>query len=475
VRRRRVGRTTAVRGVSALALAAVPTAAAAAAPPKQWDERVLAYVDFVEGQRRLEFKHPVKVRFLPDKQFEKAFASGDAELTEEERALEEQFAGELVALGLADEKVDLTDAGEALDAFGTVGYYDTETEELVVRGTDTDDVDVKLTIVHELVHALQDQHYDIDGLYEQTTSGSESLGIDFLTEGDATAVENAYLDTLSPKQQDAYYEGVEEFSEEPIPEDVPYALDVFGYAPYLLGEAYVFALDPDGGTKGLERAYEHPPRSEEVLLDPVALRKREAPQKVPAPKLLDGERKAYDPEEFGVLTLYLMLATRLDPRTALEAVTGWGGDRYVGFDRGGAACVRVNVTGDTDADTDELESAFTAWGQAMPPGAVEVTRADDLVMFTACETEGVTEPSVEVFDRAFYNVLGGRVYTVLDAEANGLPLGQALCVGDFVSTDAEVVAIFDVVIAEGREPTDEEYTSVDESYERAFDACGVAG
>lgn len=467
-------RASAIFVVTALAVALVPVAAGAA-PPKEWDERLQPYVDFVEEQRELEFKHPVKVRFLPDKKFEKEFASGDTELTKEERELEQQLAGELLALGLTDEEVDLSEAGEALDAFGTVGYYDTETDELVVRGTDTEDLDVKVTIVHELVHALQDQHYDIDKLYEEADDSSEALVIDFLTEGDATAVETAYVNSFTTEQQDEYFAEVDEGSEEPFPEDVPYALDIFGYAPYALGEPFVFALDPDGGTKGLERAYANPPSTEEVLIDPVALEQRQTAKKVPAPTLLDGEKKAYDAEPFGVLTLYLMLATRLGPRVALEAVTGWGGDQYIGFDRDGDACVRANVTGDSGTDTDQLESAITAWGQAMPAGAVEVTRDDDLVTFTACQADGVTEPSPETFDQAFYNVLANRMYTVLDGEAQGIPLGTAACVADFVNTDPVVIAVYDTLFAEGREPNDEELAVFEASFVQASEACGVSG
>ena len=33
-----------------------------------------------------------------------------------------------------------------------------------MRGTDLTDVDVRVTIVHELTHALQDQHFDLTKL-----------------------------------------------------------------------------------------------------------------------------------------------------------------------------------------------------------------------------------------------------------------------------------------------------------------------
>jgi hypothetical protein len=168
------------------------------------------------------------------------------------------------------------------------------------------------------------------------------------------------------------------------------------------------------------------------------------------------------------------MATRIDVRTALAAVTGWGGDRYVGFEKGRDACIRANVTGDTATDTDELEGALTAWKATMPEDAVEVSRSGDVVTFTSCEVEGVTEPTVERFDSAFYNVLAGRIPVVLDVASDGTPLGTALCIGDLVSTHPEVVALFDRLFAEVREPTDEDFAVLDDAYNEAFPACGIA-
>lgn len=443
------------------------------ATPKEWDERVLPFVDFVEEQRELEFDHPVHVRFLSDKKLEKELRSENDGQTKADREFEKQIAGELLALGLISEDVDLGQASEDLAAEGVVGYYDPATEELVVRDQGSDSIDADVTVVHELTHALQDQHFNLDKLYRGAESGSESYALDFLIEGDATAVETAYIDTLSPAEQDEYYGFSGEVTTEPLPEGVPYALDIFSAAPYVLGQAYVFALDPDGGTAGRDRAFRNPPETEEVLLDPVALEQRQPAKKVPKPKLEKGEKKAYAPEQFGAFTLYLMFATRFDARTALAAATGWGGDSYVGFKEDGEICLRGNVAGDTDTDTDELEQALTMWAAAMPEGAAEIERDGDVVTFTACASEGVTEPTVEQFDSAFYNVLGGRIYTVLDVASVGVPLGSSLCVGDLVSTDPEIVAIYDLTFVEGRDLTDEEYAELDTVYLEAFETCGV--
>ena len=205
----------------------------------------------------------------------------------------------------------------------------------------------------------------------------------------------------------------------------------------------------------------------------MALEQRQRAKKVANPRLEDGEKKKYDPEQFGVLTLYLMLATRLEPRTALEAVTGWGGDRYVGFEREGKACVRVNVTGDKrqghrrargGADGVAGDDAGRGSRGRAVPGGGDVHRLRG--------RRGHRTP-VETFDRAFYNVLGGRVFVVVDLASAGLPLGSARCVGDEVSTDPEVTALYDVLFAEGRDPTEAEQAVIDEGYDEGFAACGV--
>jgi hypothetical protein len=450
------------------------SALAAKKPPKLWDPRVLPLAEFVEEERDLEFKHPVEVQFASVKRF-KNLLRDDSKPTKKEQDFDEQIGGELLALGLVSEGVDFGQATEDLTVEGTLGFYDSETEELVVRGKSLKSVDLRVTVVHELTHALQDQHFNLDKLYDRTSSGSEGLALDFLVEGDATFIEDSYLESLSQKERDQYYGEISDFLEEAeIPEDAPYALDVFAGAPYVLGAPFVYALDPEGGTKGRNRAFRHPPKTEEVLIDPLAFYERQRAKKVPKARVEDGEKKAYDAEQFGVLTLYLMLATRIDLRAALEAVTGWGGDSYLGFQENGDACVRINITGDTRTDTDELEAALVEWQATMPEGAADVVRSKAVIAVTACEAPGITAPSMERFDSAFYNVLGQRIYVVLDLVQNGgLSLEDARCAGDLVSTDPKVVAAYDQAVAENREPTDEDYVVINRAYLDAYDACGL--
>ncbi len=482
-----IGRFLMVLATTAIALAGVP-AVAFAAPgadaddqkdtkvkpaPKAWDERVAPYVALVEGARGLKFDHPVPVKFLDDAAFEKALRTAEQSMTKEERARERQVAGELLALGLTAQEIDPRQAAEDLADYGVAGFYDSETEELFVRGNDTSDILVRTTIVHELTHALQDQHFDLDALHDDTKDASEEFALVALVEGDATAVQTAYLDSLPPDEQAAFRAAVGEVLAQPLPEGVPYALQTLSTAAYGIGAGYVEALDPEGGTAGRDQAFTQPPVSEELLVDPLALAQHQPPVAVPAPTLEKGEKKAYGPEPLGVVTIFAMLATRLDPRVALEAVTGWGGDQYVSFRRDGDVCIRANVTGDSPDDTAQLETALTAWSQALPTGAVAISRAADIVTFTACQTDGVTEPTDESWDRAFSGVLASRVFNFQDAVEAGFEPGAARCSADLVITDPQVFTILQAATDQNREPNPDELTVLQDVTTRAAEACGA--
>ena len=89
--------------------------------------------------------------------------------------------------------------------------------------------------------------------------------------------------------------------------------------------------------------------------------------------------------DFGAMALLVVLAERVDLQEALTAVTGWGGDAYVVFRQDGRTCARIDVTGDTPADTAELEAALRRWAEAGPEGNATVTRNGDLVRVDSCD------------------------------------------------------------------------------------------
>jgi hypothetical protein len=445
---------------------------AAESSPAKWDPRVTKYVTFVERHRKLEFEHPVPVKFLADKAFVKAYQGDDPKITKKDRAEAEHFAGQLRALGLVEGPVDLIQSGRDLGATDTVGFYDQEKKELFVRGTDLDDVDVRITLVHELTHALQDQHFDLTKLDDKVETSGEDFALTALVEGDATSVEDDYLYSLPKSEQDAY------FAEEPddtvdsgtaSTADIPPVLDLFQSAPYVFGPRYIEVLRNAGGVKRVNQAFTTPPTSEEEIIDPLAARERHAAKRVPAPKLAAGERRDGDADDFGALSLYFVLASRLDPQVALKAAEGWGGDRYVAFtkrDAGDKECVRIAFVGDTGADTKQIADALGQWAAALPAGAASSQRAGERAILTACDTAGTTAPEEATLDDAV-TLLVDRNDLALQLLYARAPARIARCSADQLAAEPDLVALF------GKDEafTASEQDKFDSSIRQAVAAC----
>ena len=429
----------------ATAVLAPDVALAAPSPPDEWDPRIQRFVDFVERDRDLEFEHPVPVEFLGEAAFKRRLRHAEESLTDEDRESIQESAGALRALGLLTADVDVLDAQSDLDAETILGYYDFDAKEMVVRGTKLSDVETRATVVHELTHVLQDQHYGIDRLYDRADTSGEVFALDALTEGDAIYVETDYVDTLPRRQQDEYYTFDPDApattgAPEPSPEAVPEIMAIIGDAPYTLGIEFVIELTAIGRT-ALAQAYRRPPVSEEQIIDPVVWADRSRPVKVATPRLEPGEEKASPADTFGALSLYMTLASRIDPLVALEAATGWGGDRARGFTRDGSDCMRATFVGDTDVDTDEIAGALGQWAAALPPGMAVVTTDDDGVHLTSCAVAGVTEPDADRLDRAFYFTLDHRFANTNGALHAGLPPDLAACVGTASVAEPDFAAI----------------------------------
>jgi hypothetical protein len=151
------------------AVAFVPPASAASttttAPvPKKWDPRLEPIADKVAELRHLEFEHPVAAEFLDDAAFEKEVAVDRSKLTKQDKQDIARSQAQLRAVGLVGAGVDLLGSVESLQQSGVLAYYEPKTKKITVKGTSLDDVSTRVTVAHELTHALQDQHFDLDRL-----------------------------------------------------------------------------------------------------------------------------------------------------------------------------------------------------------------------------------------------------------------------------------------------------------------------
>lgn len=383
-----------VAGLGALgvrALLAGPEAAAQPTHPDRWDPRVRPLVKIAEKQRGLGFLHPVEVRFLRPAAFERTLRSGE-ELDAEQREELEQYAATLRALGLLEGDVDLGQALEQTHSTGTLAYYSFDDQTVTVRGTRITPA-VRQTLVHELVHVLQDQNFGIGAELErlqeaeQERSGTASAVLRAIVEGDAQRIEQRYARSLPERQRRALAAATRADGER-VGRDlakVPEVVVSMVAAPYVLGLGLVGVAAAGGGHAEVDDLLRDPPPHEAVLLDPlrVAAGEIEAAA-VATPELGEGEEELHS-GELGAVTWYLVLAERMPPVAALQAADGWDGDAYAAYTRDGTACVRAAYVGEEDADTARMQTALTTWAAQSPSGSASVTRDGERVELEACD------------------------------------------------------------------------------------------
>jgi len=375
----------------AAGVAGAKTAAAtsAAATPARWDPRLAPIAEKVAALRKLKFDHPVAAEFLDDAAFEKRVTIDKGKLTKSDKDDIERSQGQLRAVGLIGPDVDLVDASSSLQTSGVLAYYSPKTKKITVKGTNTDDVATRVTIAHELTHALQDQHFDLQKLEKDAAKAHASTPVRTLIEGDAVRIQRAYADSLSESDQAAYDAERASTSADAQAEiadkGVPDSLAVFFEAPYDLGPTMLDAVIAKEGVGGVDALFEHPPTADAAFLTPSTLLQHRVFPDLDPPKLAKGERRSGTPDIFGAFALYQMLSSRLDPSVALTAADAWGGDSMVTFTRKGTTCLRATFLGKTRDGTKAITDALTQWAALMPAGAAQVDGATTRVTLTACD------------------------------------------------------------------------------------------
>jgi hypothetical protein len=356
-------------------------------PPPTWDERVLHLVEFVEAERGLRFDHAVHIDFLDEQEWEEQADIDEEELLDEDVQLLEHGEGLFRAIGLAEGDLDLLDDSETLGASGTVGLYQFDEERITVRGKELS-AKVEATLVHELTHALQDQHFDIGDRLERVAeedTDEESLRV--LVEGDASRIEDRWVEELpEARRQVLEDERAEESTtaEEALSE-LPQSLVTFFASSYILGDGLMAILEADGGQRAIDDAFDAPPGPEEHVFDPIAFLEGDDAADVDLPTVV-GEPLEDLEGEFGAVGWYLMLAERIDPVTALAALESWGGDAVRPYRDGEQTCAAMRFVGETANGNRRMADALDVWAAAMPEAAaVEVHRLDERVDVITCD------------------------------------------------------------------------------------------
>lgn len=420
--------------LSALAVAAALLGGCAVLPQaatdreSEWDPRVLEIARQVEHLRGLEFERPVTVRFLSPERFAASQQTGDDELTPSDRRDLAWMTSALQSMGLIGPDVDLLAVTN--DSTGVVGYYDPGTGRITMptgRITPAE----KVTLAHELTHALQDQSFDLDRMDRR--GADAGITVEAVQEGDANRTADRYRETLPRRQRNRSYDaGSDEIDAAAAAVDVPDALLLQEMVPYDLGPLMVQQAKSwrRGGVNGL---FANPPATEAAFVTPWTFAQGTDVRPVAVPALAADETRVGRAERLDAYGLFLLLASRLGPDQALAAADRYGGDRWVLFDRDGVRCSRVAVRSNSRAGAPVLQRAVADWVATLPAGVASATSAGRSSTLTTCDDGtsagpmpgGVEAAAAFVWDR-------NDNYAYLERSH---PVGVARCAADRLVRD----------------------------------------
>jgi hypothetical protein len=257
------------------------------------------------------------------------------------------------------------------------GYYE-PSDGTMYMASDLGDEEADATLAHELVHALQDQRWDLErrSAYHPG-DGDHSEAVSALAEGDATsAMFDVMLERAAPGSgktavdlpDEVFAQQIREGMEQGPGASAPRVMRSSLAAPYIYGTLFVHALRRHGGWPAVDRAWDNAPLTSEQVMHPDKWLAHEPAMTVAAPSfaaLGDGWKIA-DEDSEGELGTRIAFEEWMAPKAAADISTGWGGDRGVLVENGDRAAFAWRLRYDPGRTKDELtRAAFTALVRAL--------------------------------------------------------------------------------------------------------------
>jgi len=278
-----------------------------------------------------------------------------------------QYARRSIAwdtIGVVPDGTDLRAAYEGYGSSQVIGYYDTITGTLKFTGSASPSPLERITLAHELTHAIDDQRFGLERLDELGAEcrDEDSAAATALVEGNATFFMLRWAQTFLTAAQQVQV-GVEAAQQDTSTDGIPPFLVRLEAFPYQQGMTFVSALDSRGGLKAVDQAFEHLPVSTEQIIHPERY-PNDAPTPVNVPDLsaeLGEGWKDLDVMTIGEEWLQIALGLRLDPSQASTAAAGWDGGTYRAWSNGDASAVVLSTVWDTVADASQFADAMNAW------------------------------------------------------------------------------------------------------------------
>jgi hypothetical protein len=286
----------------------------------------------------------------------------------------ERYAGarSAEAFGLLPKGFDLDSFMIDLLTEQIAGLYDPKAHEFYVADW-IPIADQRMVMAHELTHALEDQHFEIEAWVKAARPNDDGeLAREAVLEGSAMAAMVEYLLQGSgrslqdlPDIDPAMLIG--DMSETPLLKKAPPFLKDALIFPYLDGMTFsAVVLKPDGW-EGLPAIFSKPPASTQQIMHPALYRSG----KLPAPVALPSVEQALGPgwaklEEnvMGEFGWKEVLRQFLDEPRAKSLAAAWDGDRYMVYEKKQTKHL-VLITRERLSSQEQAERFFGQYSEAL--------------------------------------------------------------------------------------------------------------
>lgn len=352
---------------AAAALAKLTFKEAAAAgnlTPEQQRSQLMAQAEALRG---LEAKEPVTFAFLTrDELRARLEEKHRQELDRPRMAAVQQM---LKLLGLIPADLDLAKTLLEIQAADLLGFYDPDDQTFyLVDDTQTEPMTAleQATFVHEYVHALQDQHFDLSRFTAEDSELNEDQkgALRALAEGDATLLMGYWAaTTLSSDQLQEIADQATEVNATALEAAPPYLRQGIIF-PYQYGSKLAQSVVAAGDWEALDELWTGALTSTEQVLHPEKIGEDE-PTDVALPADLAkavgaGWQEALR-DVWGELDLVLWTQEALGEK-AFDVAAGWDGSQYVFLtNAAGRGLFAIEVVWDSADDAKEGGDGLARW------------------------------------------------------------------------------------------------------------------
>ncbi len=334
-----------------------------------WTDETAPLAAFVESQRSLTFDHPVTVTTLDGPTF--AARAYDV-LVGIDADDEASIAASARALGLLQGELESVPTSQ-LAGEGRIALYDPDSGTIYVDRT-VAETDRRAALVRELDLALLDQRFGWGDRLEDLTSAQRLAFLTGLV-GDAELTGRGWSASTATGTGSGGGSTLPELSALTGATSTPATMALLLSMPGAAGPLVAGNARTDG-TVTPEVLARSVPDSDLALADPLA-----AVGVAPEPA------EARTGDSLGAMAWFAVLAARIEPAQAWDAIAALAGDTTEVFQEGDQVCVRSEIATRDGADSLLLAASLQQWAQAGPAeaGATVEVGADGVISVQSCD------------------------------------------------------------------------------------------